>query len=164
MADLLRVGATRQPPVQLAAIWRPRWRSAGALEGLLVSEARSGSARLAADLAVAEAPDAEAASVVRLFDLDGAVGLPRSRAMAGQPSRGAGAGLHRAGRGAGAGLGAGRRAPHRRPVGAVAGGGLARDFQQMRLDALRRLGTADPQARWRPGWPRRPRPWPVSAP
>jgi glutamate dehydrogenase len=24
-------------------------------------------------------------------------------------------------------------------------GGLARDFQQMRLDALRRLGTADPQ-------------------
>jgi len=76
MADLLRAGVAQGSPLALAAALAPAMGAmAAALDGLLVSEAKSGSARLRADLAQAGASEAEAGAVAHLFDLDGAVGL-----------------------------------------------------------------------------------------
>lgn len=149
IADLLRVGAGHVSPSQLAADLAPALeRLSGAVDGLLVAEARQGSARLRADLTVEGASEAEADAVAHLVDLDGAVGLA---ALA----HGSGAdvvALAGAFSALGAALGldwaqatAARLTPSD-PWERLLVGGLARDFQQMRLDALRRLNGGDPQA------------------
>jgi len=149
MADLLRAGAAQEYPSVLADALAPALvQMAGVIDGLLVSEARSGSARLRAELSVAGANEAELASVVRLFDLDGAVGiaaLSRAGGLDAVALAGAFTSL-------GAALGldwaqatAARLSPSD-PWERLLVGGLARDFQQMRLDALHRWNGGDPVA------------------
>ncbi|MDR6705663.1 glutamate dehydrogenase [Novosphingobium sp. 1748] len=148
MADLLRAGAAQEFPSVLADALAPALEElAGALDGLLVSEARSGSARLRAELSVAGANEAELSSVVRLFDLDGAVGIAALAHGAGLEA----VSLAKAFTSLGATLGldwaqatAARLSPSD-PWERLLVGGLARDFQQMRLDALRRWNGGDPQ-------------------
>lgn len=148
MADLLRAGAAQEYPSVLAAALAPALdQMAGVIEGLLVSEARSGSARLRAELSVAGANEAELSSVVRLFDLDGAVGIAALAHSAGLDA----VALAQAFTCLGAALGldwaqatAARLSPSD-PWERLLVGGLARDFQQMRLDALGRWNGGDPQ-------------------
>ena len=108
---------------------------------LLGAEGRAQSARLGAELAAAGAPPAEAAMVVGLFELDGAVGLAalaRATGIAPSPLTVAFIDL-------GARLGldwAQGTAALMNPSDTwerLLVAGLARDFQQMRLDFLRRL-------------------------
>ena len=149
IADLLRAGAGHSAPSQLAADLAPALtRLSGAVDGLLVAEARQGSARLRADLAVEGAPETQAASVAHLVDLDGAVGLAALAHTGGADV----VALASAFSALGAALGldwaqatAARLNPSD-PWERLLVGGLARDFQQMRLDALRRLNGGDPLA------------------
>ena len=120
---------------------------------LLPDEARAQSRRIADMLEQAGAPAALAAKVVRLFELDGAVGL----ADLGQKSRLDEAKVTRAFTALGQALGldwaqanAARITPSD-PWERLLIAGLARDFQQLRLDFLGRGGKGDPEAlvtRW----------------
>ncbi|MEQ1497468.1 MAG: NAD-glutamate dehydrogenase domain-containing protein [Novosphingobium sp.] len=141
MADLLRVGAGTLAPSKLVAELE-----AGVgeltrdLDRLLSDEARIHSARMLADLVAAGAPAAEAAMTARLFDLDGVIGLARLALESAVPTRS----LTLAFTDLGARLGldwaqhtAARMSPSD-PWERLLVNGLARDFQQMRLDFLRR--------------------------
>lgn len=149
MADLLRAGAAQQHPSVLAKALAPALEQLeGAIEGLLISEARSGSARLRAELSVAGANEAELVSVVRLFDLDGAVGVAALAHAGGLDAVELAGAFTRLGAALGldwAQATAARLSPSD-PWERLLVGGLARDFQQMRLDALRRWNGNDPVA------------------
>jgi glutamate dehydrogenase len=120
---------------------------AGVIDGLLVSEARSGSARLRAELSVAGANEAELANVVRLFDLDGAVGIAALAHSAGLDAVAVASAFTRLGSVLGLDWAQATAAPSPSdPWERLLVGGLARDFQQMRLDALRRWNGGDPVA------------------
>ncbi|MEO5597707.1 MAG: NAD-glutamate dehydrogenase domain-containing protein [Novosphingobium sp.] len=151
MADLLRAGAGLAPPSKLVGELMPGVaRLAAAAGGLLGGTASAASLRLKSDLTAAGAPEALAEQVARLFDLDGAVGLARlatDREL--EPED-----LTRAFVDLGARLGldwaqvAAARLTSSDPWDRLLVSGLARDFQQMRLDFLRRgLGRrrSDPQ-------------------
>ncbi|WP_309622086.1 NAD-glutamate dehydrogenase domain-containing protein [Novosphingobium sp.] len=141
MADLLRIGAGTLLPSKLVAELEGGVRELTRdLDILLASEARTHSARMQAELVGAGAPPAEAAMVVRLFDLDGVIGLARLAQESGVPTRS----LTLAFTDLGARLGldwaqqiAARMSPSD-PWERLLINGLARDFQQMRLDFLRR--------------------------
>ncbi|MFO1254712.1 MAG: NAD-glutamate dehydrogenase [Sphingomonadaceae bacterium] len=151
MADLLRVGAGTLVPSKLVAEL-----SAGVgeldadLDNLLASEARTQSRRMQAMLVDAGAPAGVAAAVARLFDLDGVIGLAKLARENGSTVRG----LTAAFTDLGARLGldwaqqtAARMSPSD-PWERLLVNGLARDFQQMRLDFLRRnAGTKDEAAK-----------------
>ncbi|WP_374943148.1 NAD-glutamate dehydrogenase domain-containing protein [Sphingomonas sp.] len=115
---------------------------------LLLDEARTQSARIAAALEAIGAPGDLAREVVRLFELDGSVGL----ADLGDRLALDEADLTRAFTRLGQALGldwaqatAARLSPSD-PWERLLIAGLARDFQQLRLDALARAGGSDPQA------------------
>ena len=141
MADLLRIGAGTLVPSKLAGELESGVRELTRdLDTLLASEARTHSARMLAELVGAGAPEAESAMVVRLFDLDGVIGLARLAQESGVPTRS----LTLAFTDLGARLGldwaqqtAARMSPSD-PWERLLINGLARDFQQMRLDFLRR--------------------------
>ena len=149
IADLLRVGAGTVPPTRLVAELGKQVASlAGAVSTLLGAEPRSQSDALCAKLVAAGAPQAEAAMVAQLFDLDGASGL----AMLARDSGTAAPALTGAFIEVGARLGldwaqqtAERMSPSD-PWERLLVNGLARDFQHMRLDFLRRVakGRKDP--------------------
>ncbi|MEP7221334.1 MAG: NAD-glutamate dehydrogenase domain-containing protein [Novosphingobium sp.] len=153
MADLLRAGAGLAPPSRLVAELSPGVIRLAAVTDLLSSTARAASQRLRADLTGAGAPEELAAAVVRLSDLDGVIGLARlaaDRSLEPEELTGAFCDL-----GAGLGLDWAQQAAARLdpsdPWDRLLVSGLARDFQQMRLDFLRRgLGKAarrgDPRA------------------
>ncbi|MBS3927418.1 MAG: NAD-glutamate dehydrogenase [Sphingomonadales bacterium] len=151
MADLLRVGAGTLVPSKLVAeLEGGVGEIAGDLGRLLASEAKAQSGKMLAMLAEAGAPKAEAAMVARLFDLDGAIGLARLAREKGTAARD----LTAAFTDLGARLGldwaqqtAARMSPSD-PWERLLVNGLARDFQQMRLDFLRRnAGKKDEAAK-----------------
>ena len=142
MADLLRAGAGLVPPGETvdalqAGVAELSTRTASLLGG----EARAQSQRVTADLAAAGVPQIEAAMVAHLSDLDGAVGLAHLSKDSGlAPEL-----LTRAFSDVGARLGldwaqqAAARLKPTDPWERLLVAGLARDFQQMRLDFLRRI-------------------------
>lgn len=148
MADLIRAGHASTPPSQLVAELSSGIAVLASETGtLLNAEARAQSALTAATLAGAGAPEAVVGKIVHLLELDGAVGLARLAA----DSRTDPVALTRAfselGRVLGldwaqqAALALNPSDPWERLLVA----GLARDFQQMRLDFLARSRKAGPE-------------------
>ncbi|MBH0114243.1 NAD-glutamate dehydrogenase [Novosphingobium sp. YJ-S2-02] len=144
MADLLRAGAGRAAPEQLEARLKPGIALLDAnVYELLGERAQGHSQALIETLTAQGAPEAEAAMVGRLFDLDGAVGLADLASTAQiDPCRLVGVFIK-----LGAGLGldwaqacAAMMNPSD-PWERLLVAGLARDFQQMRLDFLKGLAT-----------------------
>ena len=145
MADLLRAGAGTVAPSKLTAELAA---GIGALtknaKDLLEAEAHYHSERLLAEFEAAGAPGREAADVTHLFETDGAVGLARLAVDSGIPAlsiTGAFTAL-----GARLGLdwaqGSAAMMNPSDPWERLLVAGLARDFQQMRLDLLRRLSAS----------------------
>ncbi|RZM33634.1 MAG: glutamate dehydrogenase, partial [Sphingomonas sp.] len=148
IADLLRVTAPGDGP---GAVLGRLAKGIGHLDGqtkaLLLAEASAQSARIAAQLEAVGAPSDLARKVVRLFELDGAVGL----ADLGERLALDEAVLTRAFTHLGQALGldwaqanAARISPTD-PWERLLIAGLARDFQQLRLEFLARRGATDPQ-------------------
>ena len=143
MSDVLRSAAGQVAPAALVADLGKAVHvlSEGTGE-LLSSESRSQSQRLRASLADAGAPEKLAARVAHLYDMDGSVGLARLARDSGI----APVVLTRGFTGIGTALGldwAQSTAALMNPSDVwerLLVDGLARDFQQMRLDLLRRLG------------------------
>ncbi len=141
MADLLRVSAGQAAPGKaLAELASGVGDLSKATAQLLPSEAKASSARLAAEFTALGAPQALAAQVAHLFDLDGAIGLARlAKDSAVAPRE-----LTRAFIALGAALGldwaqrAAEATSPSDPWERLLVNGLARDFQHMRLDFLRR--------------------------
>lgn len=154
MADLLRAGAGLVPPSRtVAELAGGIVTLTGLAASLITGEARAQSGRIVGEIIATGVPKAEAAKVAHLFDMDGAVGLARLARDSGvEPET-----LTRAFSHLGARLGldwaqqAAARARPSDPWERLLVAGLARDFQQMRLDFLRRAGAggkrkADPAA------------------
>ncbi len=159
MADVLRAGAGSVAASKLVADLAPGVAMlAEGTSGLLAAEARAQSARMLARFSAAGAPQAEAAMVTRLFDLDGAVGLARLAGETGVSPQALTLGFTDLGARLGldwAQMTAARMSPSD-PWERLLINGLARDFQQMRLDFLRRVmsGGNEPAvavARWADG-------------
>lgn len=142
MADLLRAGAgTTDPANTLDHLAKGVKKLAEATTSLLESETRQQSDKLRGEFVAAGAPEALAVEVVHLFDMDGAVGLARLARDAEIDALD----LTQAFTALGARLGldwAQSTAAMMNPSDVwerLLVSGLARDFQQMRLDFLRRL-------------------------
>ncbi|MFC0589931.1 NAD-glutamate dehydrogenase domain-containing protein [Novosphingobium aquiterrae] len=156
MADMLRAGGGTTAPSKLIHQFASGVTALSHdTEALLASEAKTQSARMRADLVAAGAPEAVAAMVAKLFDLDGTIGLARLAADCGVAARAITQAFTRLGADLGldwAQVTAARMSPSD-PWERLLVNGLARDFQQMRLDFLRRaMGRkGDPAgavARW----------------
>ena len=156
IADLLRVGGHGCEPSKLVAELQGAVSElSGDIDELLTGEARTQSERMRAALGEAGAPAEEAGLVARLYDLDGTVGIARLSRESGCPARSITAAF--ADIGARMGLDwaqqtAARMSPSD-PWERLLVNGLARDFQQIRLDFLRRtMGRkcqpSDAVARW----------------
>ncbi|GGC27879.1 glutamate dehydrogenase [Novosphingobium marinum] len=148
IADLLRAGAGSIQPSELienleAGIAELR----GIVANALSSQAREHTEVLCAQLVEAGAPEAEAKLVCELYDLDGAVGLSGLSSECGMPATVLAEAFvevgHRLSLDWTQGM-AMRMAPTD-PWERLLVGGLARDFQQMRLDFLRRIAGCDGQ-------------------
>ena len=144
MADLLRAGAGLVPPSQTVADLTAGIENlSGLASSLIAGEARTQSGRIVAEIVETGVPKSEAAKVAHLFDMDGAVGLARLARDSGVSPEV----LTRAFSHLGARLGldwaqqAAARARPSDPWERLLVAGLARDFQQMRLDFLRRAGS-----------------------
>ncbi|NOU02954.1 MAG: glutamate dehydrogenase [Novosphingobium sp.] len=141
MADMLRAGGGSTQPSRLVAELGAGVKAlCDDSRSLLAAEAQAQSARMRGELAAAGAPEAEAAMVAQLFDLDGTIGLARLARDSGVPARA----ITQAFTGLGARLGldwaqmtAARMSPSD-PWERLLVNGLARDFQQMRLEFLHR--------------------------
>ena len=149
MADLLRAtGANVAIGPVLARLTRGIDALDRATATLLLEEGRAHSDRIARQLQAAGAPADLAARVVRLFELDGAVGLADLGERLGLDE----AVLTRAFTALGQALGldwaqaTAARIASSDPWERLLLAGLARDFQQLRLQFLARAGAADPQA------------------
>ncbi|MGP7795370.1 NAD-glutamate dehydrogenase [Sphingomonas sp. CLY1604] len=148
VADLLRANAPGTLP---AAVIARLGKGIAALErqtdALLLEEASAQSARIAAELEAAGAPADLARRVVRLFDMDGVVGL----AALGEQLRLDETELTRAFTHLGQALGldwaqaSAARIVSSDPWERLLLAGLARDFQQQRLEFLARSGGSDPR-------------------
>jgi glutamate dehydrogenase len=149
IADLLRIGGHTCEPSKLVAELR-----SGVSElthdpdSLLSHEVRAQSGRMRAALAEAGAPAAEAALVVQLQDVDGSIGIARLARETGCTARAITAAFGDLGTRLGldwAQQSAARMSPSD-PWERLLVNGLARDFQQMRIDFLRRTmaGKCDP--------------------
>ncbi|PKB14177.1 glutamate dehydrogenase (NAD) [Novosphingobium kunmingense] len=141
MADLLRAGGGSTAPSKLVHDFAAGVKTlTHDTDALLASEAKSQSARMRADLAAAGAPEKVAAMVAKLFDLDGTIGLAKLAKDCGVPARAITQAFTRLGAELGldwAQVTAARMSPSD-PWERLLVNGLARDFQQMRLDFLRR--------------------------
>jgi len=154
MADLLRSGAGTMPADELVERLAPSIaKLSRAASKLLESEAQLHSARIRDPLAELGAPDAVTARVVHLFDLDGAVGLARLAGDTGLEPEALTEAFVDLGARLGLDWAQGRAAvmAPSDPWERVLVAGLARDFQQMRLDFLRAVtatqnGKKDPMA------------------
>lgn len=154
MADLLRVAAPGASPGDTIARLRPGIASLDKqTRDLLLEEASAQSARISERLEAAGAPAALVRKVVRIFELDGAVGLADLGERLGIEE----AVLTRAFTHLGHALGLDWAQANAARIGSgdpwerLLIAGLARDFQQLRLDFLARHGRGDPQAtvdRW----------------
>jgi glutamate dehydrogenase len=141
IADLVRVSSARTSASKLVAELAPGVATLAAQTSrLLNAEGRTQAGRMLEAFAAAGAPAAEAAMVAKLYDMDGAVGLTRLA----RDSRTDPLSLTEAFTDLGARLGldwaqmtAARMTPSD-PWERLLVAGLARDFQQVRLDFLRR--------------------------
>ena len=141
MVDLLRVsGGLAEPARMIAQLSGGVTELSNAASLLLSAEGKSQSARMCADFAMLGAPDAVSARVAHLYDIDGVIGL----AMLSRQSGTAAPVLTSAFGDIGTRLGldwaqqiAERMSPSD-PWERLLVNGLARDFQHMRLDFLRR--------------------------
>ena len=156
IADLLRAGSGQTHPSVLVAALKPGVdQLAKAAQKLLGREGRASSTRLREELAATGAPDAETGMVAHVFDMDGAVGLASLANDIGVTATALTTGFIDLG--ARLGLDWAQAAAVRmNPSDSwerLLVAGLARDFQQMRLDFLHRTVTrkGDPVAavdRW----------------
>jgi len=149
MADLLRTVAPGTGPADALARLRPGVeRLAREADELLLDEARAHGARIARALEDAGAPPALAARVVRLFDLDGAVGLAGLAQAMDLPEGELARAFTRLGQALGLdwAQGAAARVAPPDPWEQLLLAGMARDFEQFRLDFLAREGGRDPRA------------------
>jgi glutamate dehydrogenase len=144
IADLLRAGARQRHPSELVeALKRGIDELARQAQRLLGREGRIASERLRSELIGAGAPERETGSVAHLFDMDGAVGLSNLARDIGVSA----SALTAAFIDLGSRLGldwAQASAVRMLPTDTwerLLVAGLARDFQQMRLDFLRRTVT-----------------------
>ncbi|MFV0623995.1 NAD-glutamate dehydrogenase [Sphingomonas sp. ac-8] len=149
IADLLRTCRPGTHPADAIARLRPAIeRLASQTESLLLSEAKAQSERIREQLTAAGAPEHLTAKVVRLFDLDGAIGLAELGAQRGVDE----VTLAHAFTHLGEALGldwahaAAARISTGDPWERLMIAGLARDFEQLRLDFLARIGGDDPRA------------------
>ena len=147
IADLLRTApGGAEPAAVLGRLQAGIVRLAGQVGSLLQAEAKIQSARIAASLESLGAPADLAARVVRLFELDGAVGLADLGERLGLDETELTRAFTRLGQALGldwAQATAARLTPSD-PWERLLIAGLARDFQQLRLDALARAGEGDP--------------------
>ena len=148
MADLLRVGAGRVAPKVLATRLSGKITSlAKEARDLLGESGRAHSARISAALVELGAPEAEAEAVSHLYDLDGAIGIAALADQTGITPRRLVAAFTRIGSALGldwAQTSAAVMSPSD-PWERLLVAGLARDFQQMRLEFLAEVakGTED---------------------
>jgi glutamate dehydrogenase len=150
MAALLRSAGTALVASELADALAPAVRQLDAkVASVLTGEALAQSLRLRAELVQGGAPEQEAGAVVRLFDLSGVIGLAQLAGEAKQDPIRLTRGYTRLGEALAldwAQAAADRLSPSD-PWERLLVAGLARDFQQMRLDFLRRAGaTGEPLA------------------
>ncbi|TCM18133.1 glutamate dehydrogenase [Novosphingobium sp. PhB165] len=154
MADLLRAGAGRSAPSEVIARIGGQVAALSVdIEELLGERVAQHSQKLRRGLLELGAPEEEAAMVANLYDLDGAVGIADLAAETGlDPRRLVGA-FSRVGAGLGLDWAQSNAATMNPsdPWERLLVAGLARDFQQMRLDFLKTLartetGRADPAA------------------
>ena len=142
MADLIRAGAGTTAPSELIANLGQRVRQlSGATAELLAPESRKQSDTLIADFVQMGAPEKLAAKVAHLYDLDGSVGLAALSKVAEIDARDLTAAF--------TDLGIRLGLDWAQSIAAMMNpsdvwerllvAGLSRDFQQMRLDFLRRL-------------------------
>ncbi|GMM91943.1 NAD-glutamate dehydrogenase [Qipengyuania sp. MTN3-11] len=142
MADLLCAGVDpADPQASLEALGQGVERLSTASQDLLENESRLSSSRLQSEFAEAGAPEALAARVAHLFEMDGAVGLAKLARQTDIDVFDL--------TGAFTALGAELGLDWAQAISALMSpsdvwerllvGGLARDFQQMRFDFLRRL-------------------------
>ncbi|MGN3974548.1 NAD-glutamate dehydrogenase [Tsuneonella sp. SYSU-LHT278] len=142
MADLIRVGASTTPPSRMIATLHSRIEQLSSATGdLLPDSSRKQSDALIAEFVAMGAPEKLAAKVVHLYDLDGAVGLASLSQLAEIDARALTSAFTDLGDRLGLDWAQGTAAMmnpsdvwERMLVA-----GLSRDFQQMRLDFLRRL-------------------------
>ena len=141
MADMLRVGGGSVEPSRLVAELGGGVKALCAdSRSLLAAEAQAQSVRMRSELAAVGAPAAEAAMVAQLFDLDGTIGLARLARDSGVAARAITQAFTALGTQLGldwAQMTAARMSPSD-PWERLLVNGLARDFQQMRLEFLRR--------------------------
>ncbi|PXA93419.1 glutamate dehydrogenase [Nostoc sp. 3335mG] len=149
IADLLRVCRPGASPAEVIARLKPGIESLDRqTKALLLDEVRAQSNRISARLEAAGAPGDLVAKVVRLFELDGAVGLADLGERRGIDETV----LTRAFTALGQALGLdwAQSTAARITTGDVWErlliAGLARDFQQLRLEFLARVDAKDPQA------------------
>jgi glutamate dehydrogenase len=153
VADLLRVATPgAAPSAVLARLAGGMAQLEAATGDLLLDEARAQSGRIAAALEAAGAPAALIAKVVRLFELDGAVGLADLGERAGEDAVALARAFTRLGQALGLDWAQGQatRIAPADPWERLLVAGLARDFEQLRLDFLARGEGAPEQAveRW----------------
>ncbi|PZO87435.1 MAG: glutamate dehydrogenase [Sphingomonas sanxanigenens] len=148
MADLLRTMPAGKLPGEMVDMLAPGIGRLGAkVSELLHDEGKRAAQALAERLSAAGAPEDIAARIARLFDMDGAIGLAALGARSGVTETV----LTNAFTTLGEALGldwAQTTALRLRPTDPwerLLAAGLARDFQQMRLDFLDRIGGKDPQ-------------------
>ena len=154
MSDILRTSAGNVDPGALVEeIGKAVTKLAGATTQLLSSESRLQSDRLREQLVSAGAPEELAARVAHLYDLDGAVGLAKLASETGIPPIGLTEAFTEVGRRLGLDW-AQSTAALMSPSDVwerLLVSGLARDFQQMRLDLLRRLARRKDAKKDMPG-------------
>ncbi len=150
IADLLRAGAGRLAPSELVAQLAPGIDTLFDCTGdALGLESREQSQQLRAELLAAGAPETAAALVADLYDLDGAVGIARLTHQTGVPTPRLAAAFVDLGSRLGLDWAQGKaaRMSPTDPWERLLVAGLARDFQQMRLQFLERVsGTSEPEA------------------
>lgn len=149
VADLLRCTSPDLNPGELVALLEPGLRKLEAMvDDLLRPEARAEAGSLRAELEEMHAPPAISHRIIRLFELNGAIGL----AMLGQKLQADEVQLTRAYTKLGEALGldwAQNAANHfqaRDQWERLLTAGLARDFEQLRLEFLERRKSDDPKA------------------
>ena len=154
MSDVLRTAAGRVVPQEMVQdLGKGVKTLAESTAQLLGSELKTQSARLHESFTKVGAPDALATSVTHIFDLDGAIGLARLAADTGIDAKSLTRGFSQIGATMGIDW-AQSTAAQMNPSDVwerLLVSGLARDFQQMRLELLRRLARRKDAKKDMPG-------------
>lgn len=147
MADILRNAVAGRSNAEAIAAYRPLIdRLAAERDALLPSEARNQTEAYARKLAAAGTPRRIAERLVRLAELDGAIGLAALSSQSGTDVAELTRGFTAIGEALGIdwAQGVAMQLDPRDPWERLLAAGLARDFQAMRLDYLARNGSKDP--------------------